>query len=319
MSRKKTDAEFKKEVKILVGEEYTFLDTYVNAMTKLKVRHEKCGRTYEVKPNSFLTNGNRCPLCWDRKLWSQERFVEEVKKQVGNEYTVLGKYLGANDKVKMRHEKCGYEYLVKPSTFLRLGTRCVGCLKTYSPATEEFNIRVFSIVGDEYQFLGEYVNSTTKMEVFHKRCGRTYSTTPSMFINAGVRCRNCYISGGEAEIEKSLIKRNVRYVREKTFKSLGRYRFDFYLLDYDYCIEFDGDQHYKPVEHWGGVTNYQKIKESDSIKEEFCEYREIGLLRIPWTNQKHIDLIIERLLKNLESNTHEFLEFIDWSKEMEKI
>lgn len=319
MARRKTDAEFKAEVKELVGNEYTVLETYINALTKIEVRHEKCGRTYKVKPNAFLSIGNRCPLCWDRKLWSHERFIEEVEKQVGDEYTVLGKYRGANTKVKMKHEVCGYEYQIKPSTFLRLGTRCARCSKSYSPTTEEFNERIFSIVGDEYLFLSEYVNSVTRMEVYHKRCGQTYSTTPSMFINAGVRCTNCFISSGEADIERALTDRKVRYVREKSFKSLGRYRYDFYLPDYHYCIEFDGEQHYKPVKYWGGASNYRRIQESDALKEEFCEYRGMGLLRIPWINQKYIDLIIERLIKNLDTETYEFIEFIDWKKEMETI
>jgi very-short-patch-repair endonuclease len=27
---------------------------------------------------------------------------------------------------------------------------------------------------------------------------------------------------------------------------------DFYLPDYNICIEYNGAQHYKPVKYWGG-------------------------------------------------------------------
>lgn len=29
--------------------------------------------------------------------------------------------------------------------------------------------------------------------------------------------------------------------------------FDFYLPDYNICIEYDGIQHFKPIEKWGGI------------------------------------------------------------------
>ena len=60
--RGKTDAQFKQEIKDLVGDEYTFLDSYVNAKTKLRIKHNKCNNVYEVRPNDFL-NGKRCPFC----------------------------------------------------------------------------------------------------------------------------------------------------------------------------------------------------------------------------------------------------------------
>ena len=63
MPKRKTDAEFKKEVFDLVGSEYEFLDSYVNSYTKIKVKHNKCGHIYEVRPNLFLNNGSRCPYC----------------------------------------------------------------------------------------------------------------------------------------------------------------------------------------------------------------------------------------------------------------
>lgn len=62
MPKRKTDEQFKREAYDLVGDEYTFLDLYVNAHTKLRVKHNKCGNVYEIKPNDFL-NGSRCSYC----------------------------------------------------------------------------------------------------------------------------------------------------------------------------------------------------------------------------------------------------------------
>ena len=59
---KKTDKEFRKEVYGLVGDQYNFLDTYVNNYTKIRVKHKECGNTYEIDPINFI-HGERCPFC----------------------------------------------------------------------------------------------------------------------------------------------------------------------------------------------------------------------------------------------------------------
>ena len=51
---KKTNSAFIQEVQDLVGDEYTFLEPYVNNHTKIKVRHNVCQNTYLVRPNSFF-------------------------------------------------------------------------------------------------------------------------------------------------------------------------------------------------------------------------------------------------------------------------
>lgn len=60
MTHKKTNEEFIQEVRKLVGDEYNFLEPYRGKAVKIKVRHEPCGHTYPVTPNSFLSGGNRC-------------------------------------------------------------------------------------------------------------------------------------------------------------------------------------------------------------------------------------------------------------------
>lgn len=60
--KKKTDLEFKDEVRELVGEEYVFLEEYKTSHTKIMVKHNACGNEYLVKPTNFLS-GTRCPIC----------------------------------------------------------------------------------------------------------------------------------------------------------------------------------------------------------------------------------------------------------------
>ena len=63
----------------LVGDEYSVLGEYTNAITKIKVRHNTCGYEYNVRRNHFL-NGRRCPNCSESTGETKiRRFLEEKK------------------------------------------------------------------------------------------------------------------------------------------------------------------------------------------------------------------------------------------------
>ena len=72
--------------------------------------------------------------------------------------------------------------------------------------------------------------------------------------------------------------------------------FDFYLPILRVCIEFDGRQHFEPIDKFGGVDTYERIKLNDTIKNEYCEEHYIELIRIKYDK---IDDIYRILWDNL--------------------
>lgn len=199
MTKRKTDKEFRKEVYDLVGDEYTFLDPYVNAQTKIRVRHNKCGKIYEVKPNKFL-NGRRCSYCSIKSMRKTgEHFRDEVFKLVGNEYTFLDNYVNIRTKIKVRHNKCGKTYKVTPHGFLN-GNRCPYCYGKFRKTDKQFRQEVYDLVGSEYTFLDHYVNNHTKLKVKHNKCCRIYKVTPTYFFE-GKRCPWCSIKANKKTSE----------------------------------------------------------------------------------------------------------------------
>ena len=36
------------------------------------------------------------------------------------------------------------------------------------------------------------------------------------------------------------------------------------------CIEFDGIQHFKPIEYWGGIEKLKTTQKHDKIKNRYC-------------------------------------------------
>lgn len=103
-------------------------------------------------------------------------------------------------------------------------------------------------------------------------------------------CPNCRESKGENYINELLNKNNIKYKRQMKFDGCKNKRllpFDFYLTEYNICIEFDGIQHFEPIY---GVDVLNSLKNNDNIKNKYCLNNNIVLLRI-----KYNEDIIEKL------------------------
>lgn len=85
-----------------------------------------------------------------------------------------------------------------------------------------------------------------------------------------------------------LKSKNIEYLFNKSLKdciSSSKLRFDFYLPDYNICIEFDGKQHFEPCEQFGGMKEFEKLKIRDNIKNEWCKVNDIKLLRLNYSQK----------------------------------
>lgn len=304
VSKTRDNEWFKERVCELIGDEYTFLGEYKNSRTKIKVRHNECGYIYEVTPNHFF-NGTRCPQCNkpDYKQ-NQDLFIQKVQELVGNKYSFLEKYISNQTKIRCRHNICGYEWDVQPNNFFN-GTRCPKCFGVKKKTNEEFVEQIYDLVGDEYIFLEDYINNTTKILCRHNDCGYEWKVIPSNFIK-GTRCPRCIESKGEQIIREHLIDNKISFKDQYTFDDLtgvggGLLRFDFAVFDssgkLELLIEYDGEFHYKDI-HEDGSLEVQQIH--DKLKNEYCENNNIPLLRIPYWEFDNIENILNReILKSL--------------------
>ena len=70
-------------------------------------------------------------------------------------------------------------------------------------------------------------------------------------------------SKGEEKIISILSELNIDFEVEKTFndcinpKTQRKLPFDFYLPNYNTCIEYDGEQHFEPKQYFGGEETFQ--------------------------------------------------------------
>lgn len=97
-----------------------------------------------------------------------------------------------------------------------------------------------------------------------------------------------------------MVNNNLYFISQKSFSNClsikGRkLKFDFYLPDYNLCIEYDGPQHYNKKNFLYSDLLY----ENDKIKNKFCENNNIKLIRIKYKkdfNNNHIDSIIKNII-----------------------
>lgn len=282
--RRKTNEQFKQEVYSLVGDEYTFLDEYINTNTKLRVKHNTCGHIYNVTPAKFLF-GRRCPHCNGNHKKTDAEFKQQVYDLVNNEYMFIDSYQGANNKIKVKHNKCGHIYEVTPSNFLR-GSRCPFCYQNSKPKSDNyFRQEVKTIVGDEYKFLDTYVDAEVKLRVKHEKCGNIYKVRPRVFLE-GYRCSYCKEPKGEIIIAKILDMFAIHYEAQKTFSDLkdkDYLSYDFYIPDQAILIEYQGRQHYQSIEYFGGDKRFKYQKKHDKMKSDYAKTNNYNLITIPYT------------------------------------
>lgn len=316
--RRKTHEEFVKEVEILYGENsYKLLSDYINCRTKIKIKHIKCGHVWDSDPQNLL-RGNKtgyiCPNCNSNEKGSTSSFKKKVFELTDKEYLILGEYINSITPLNIKHniDCCGYEYEVRPGDFIHKGYRCPKCSHKVKITLDDFKKIIYKLEKDDYDVIGEYVNTTIVTTMIHKKCGREFEIVPTRFIHENQRCPFCNNSRsiGENEIYKILTHNSINFIDEYTFedcRNIGLLRYDFAILNDKnellYLIEYDGKQHFKPVDFLGRGINFAKIEFgkitiNDKIKNEYCRNNNIPLYRIPYWRFDEIESVLIKLIHN---------------------
>lgn len=219
-------------------------------------------------------------------------FKQKVYAKYGDEYTVLGEeYINNKTKIKVKHSLCGYEYDVRPDNLLS-GKGCPKCAGNQKRTTKEFKELVKTTTLGKYEFIGAYINNRTKVTIRHKDCGKSFLMTPDKFIS-GSRCPHCRGSIGECMVRQYLSSKNIDFYEQYIFSDCSYkkpLKFDFYIPAKNICIEYNGLQHYEPIEAWGGQEELEVIRLRDNIKETFCKENNIILIKIKYIHKSGMAL-----------------------------
>lgn len=132
-------------------------------------------------------------------------------------------------------------------------------------------------------------------------CGNLVIVSNNSLKQLNTTSCGCLISKGEQKIKEILNSLNIQYETQKQFSDLlgvknGKLRFDFYLPQYNIALEYQGEQHYKNIEHWDGQEGLQTRQIHDQLKRNYCLKNRIKLIEIPYTD---FNLLNDKYILNL--------------------
>lgn len=278
---------------------------YVDAKTPITIICPIHGEILQ-KSRSHLT-GCGCQKCGREKAiesiaYSKDEFIKKVSVLHKNKYDYsLANYNGIDKKIKIICPTHGV-FEQTPNSHIKHGCPHCGHKKSSESRfyTKEFFIqKAIEFHGDTYDYSKVvYVNSKSKVIITCKTHGDFLQTPRNHMVGNG--CPSCKTSKGENYIRDFLKNNKIKFEPQKKFPGC-RYKnllsFDFYLTNLNACIEYDGEQHYKPIKGRGGEVAYKEIKKRDSIKTKFCKQNSIPLLRIKYNEniEKKLENFLEKL------------------------
>ena len=292
MGKKLTTEIFIERSRKIHGNKYDYsLVNYINKRTKVTIicsNHEQ----FEQLPYSHMI-GNGCGECFNKGKSNTNDFIKKSKVIHGNKYDYsLVNYIKAKKNVTITCPIHGpFEQL--PNYHLS-GSGCIYCSGRYNKK-EEFENNGNIIHSNKYDYsLVDYKNNKTNVTIICPIHG-PFEQRPDNHIH-GYGCLSCNESSGEKIIIKYLTINNIKYIREKRFINCKYKRtlpFDFYLSEHNICIEFDGDQHFKSIDFFGGDIEFNKLQIKDNIKNEYCKNNNIHLIRFNNSNIYQIESILK--------------------------
>ena len=285
---RKTTEEFIMEARKIWGNKYDYsLVDYKNALEKVKIIYD--GIIFEQVATSHLKYAPEL-------LMNREYFIKKAIDKWGNKYDYsLVEYVHCKKHVKILYNnqlfnQTPYQHLKCAPENIHLSIR-----KTTEKFIEEAN----QIHDNKYSYdKTNYIKNQIKVIITCPLHG-DFEQTPLSHIG-GCGCSHCHESKGEKAINKFLSKNNISYKRQHKFsdcKNIFQLPFDFYIPNIRTVIEFDGKQHFEPLEYFGGLKTYERLKHNDNIKNSYCEDSFINIIRIRYDQINNIDHILFENLK----------------------
>ena len=317
-----TNNEFIEKARSVHGNTYNYDKTEFKKATQ-KIIITCCRHGDFLQDPYTHLQGSGCPICKKDKLCvgtlkgnkelfltnKTAWFIEEARKIHGDKYLYdKVKYVRSNKNVIITCKKHG-DFLQTPNTHLH-GCGCEQCGKDkisieFRPTLDEFIEKSNKIHFNRYDYSLVSIpeRSSDKVKIICPVHG-VYEQT--MFLHMrGSGCPKCTkISKGEEKINDFLNRNNFLYNRqyyiknENLFCSNKKMFIDFCVFKDDKMIfiEYNGHQHYKSVDYFGGEERYEQQIERDYAVQLYCKEHKIKLITIPYSEYNNIDNILKREL-----------------------
>lgn len=201
---------------------------------------------------------------------------------------------------------CGKIIIAKTINLKAGDTKSCGCLSRDNAKAKKHNLigkkfgKLTVIKLDEERMSRRKKNDTHAYWYCQCDCGGTTSVNTYLLEKGQTTSCGCIRSQGEYLIRQILNELPSNYLVQsqyffpdlRTDKNSGLY-FDFVIFKDNEilcAIEYNGEQHYEPIEFFGGKESLIRQQYCDKLKREYCRNNNIPLIIIPFTDKNKVDL-----------------------------
>ena len=291
----------------LKSQEISIISKVITKGKSLDFKCHKCNHFFTMTWYNLIKYG--CPNCnkmiKDNKFMSTISNKQEDLKIINPNIIILSdKYIGLKSNLICKCLICCCEF-EKSWKYLQQGVGCPECSKQIKRAKKilslDYVINKIKNINKDVLILNQpYVNAIKKLKCECLLCHTVFKKSYKHLL-MGVGCPECNKRLGERLIRNYLINNLIEYIEQYKFKDCKNKRclpFDFYLPEFNILIEFDGIQHSKSVQFFGGEEKFKQQQINDDIKNKYCVSNNIKLIRIPYFKIKDITIILdEELIK----------------------
>lgn len=325
---------------LLSYENMSFVDTAYFVMGKSKYTEtdfkNKCkelkliyvGKHTEKKKGNvieFICN-NHCDIGVQYADWSHFRLakigcsycagkhisLDDILHKFSNkQITPLSDYFGCEKPIKCRCDVCGNIWTTIPKVITANGSGCPKCGKALAVLKETKTLDSFKAelktINPNIEVIGQYVNTHTPILCRCKIDGFEWMAYPANLLNQSAGCWKCNMSVSERRMLDILDKHNINYIPQYSFVDC-RYKyalkFDAFDIDNNVVFEYNGEQHYYPVDFAGkgkewANNNFQINRMRDAIKTDYCKQNNIEMVVIPYWERKNMENFILNKIKEM--------------------
>lgn len=189
--------------------------------------------------------------------------------------------------------ECGNLVIVDRADVVYGHTQSCGCLQ--KERASENNMKDWTGVISDYgvKFLKQDHMNNKGQWLWICQCGicdTEFVALPAKVNNGHITSCGCAVqSSGERYIASVLDEMQLEHTEQYIFadcKYKNQLKFDFAIFNHNklfFLIEYDGKQHFEPIEWFGGIKGFQESQTRDEIKNQYCKNHNIPLLRLPYT------------------------------------
>lgn len=261
-----------------------------------------CNRQF-IAIGKNIRNGNtKSDGCYQKTQASAANLINLTGQTFGR-LTVLNITNHRKNHKVIYHCKCmcGNECDVLADLLKSGKTQSCGCLKTET-IRKNFG---YNLIGQTFEKL-HVIKLSNRQEkdgqiwLCQCDCGKFHEVKTEFLMNGTVQSCGCIrYSIGEQNIEQILQGNHITYIRDKVYfddlvnENNVKLRYDFIILKDNKpirLIEFDGPQHNKSVDYFGGDVALKRLQLNDKLKNEYARTHNIPLVRIPYKERDQITL-----------------------------